>query len=100
MARERIESYTGGSLRTEGVAHSGGKGLVTSPSVQLELLLRCWRWPKPGAPGGRGRCTDGWVPLPGNSCRCIKTGMLSTAVQTSWSPESLGEPSEGERMVS
>lgn len=54
----------------------------------VELLCRCW----PGA-RGRGRCTDGYLSI--RKCPALQHGWdVSAAVPVSWSPGSLGGPSD------
>lgn len=75
----------------------GWGSIILPPGVALQLLCRCWRRPRPGAarPG-----EEEGAQMFGYFCQEIpahcysRTGVLSTAVQTSRPPGSLGDPSE------
>lgn len=55
----------------------------------------CWRWPRLVQPGQEGAQLVSVVS--GSAQSCSRAGMLSTAVQISRSPGSLGNPSERKR---
>lgn len=81
----------GGSGDRRYVRAMSGEGLCAflwGGTRAVELLCRCWMGAR-----GRGRCTDGYLSI--RKCPALQHGWdVSAAVPVSWSPGSLGGPSD------